>query len=270
MEDKIRQQGASEVVLSLITKLKTAPPEKKPIICSQFLDRYPEMIILQNVGRMLLHQLDSANLTTQYLDTLENELKTAIKKTVQHLPKTFPKNAIIMTLSKSSTVLTVIEHFANRIKEVVVLESRPGLEGRAMSKEIAKTDTPVTIIADAAAGLFMENIDLAMIGADAILPRGYIVNKIGSLPFALLCQRYDKPFYVVSSLLKTDIHSIGVKLKKRPQQEIWENSPEGITPKNIYFERVPYTLLTGVWCEQGILPPPTVAQEAQTYISTLS
>lgn len=262
----IRELGASEVVLSLISQLKGARSKKKRELCQAFLKRYPEMIILQNLGRLILQRVNNSGEVESFLEEVQ-EMITASKDLIsQKSPKNFPKNATVITLSKSSTVLAVLEQASHRIDEMIVLESRPALEGRIMSKSIAEMGINVKIIADAAANLFMGDVDLAVIGADAILPQGHVVNKIGSFPLALLCQRAKKPFFVISSLLKTDIYHIGVDLEERTPEELWEGNPKGVSPINLYFEQVPRSLLTGIWCEKGIIPPKEIEKKASEYM----
>lgn len=265
MED-IRQLGASEVTLSLISRLKGASSKEKRELCHNFLKKYPEMILLQNFGRLILQRLNKSREMTSYLERFQKKIKSSNEIISQKSSENLPKNATVITLSKSSTVLAVLEQVSHQINEVRVLESRPVLEGRAMSKSIAEMGIDVKIIADAAAGLFIEDVDLAIIGADAILPEGHVVNKIGSFPLALLCQWAEKPFFVVSSLLKTDIYHIGVDLEERSPEELWEGNPKGVSPINIYFERVPRSLLTGVWCEKGIISPKEIEKKARGYM----
>lgn len=130
-----------------------------------------------------------------------------------------------MTLSRISTVLSAFEKAVDRIREVIILESRPAFEGRNMAKSVAEMGIKVKIITDLAFGNFLPAVDQVVVGADAILSCGDIVHKIGTKPLALLSQKEDIPFFVVSSLFKADIYHTGVKFKKRESSEIWESPP---------------------------------------------
>jgi translation initiation factor 2B subunit (eIF-2B alpha/beta/delta family) len=76
--------------------------------------------------------------------------------------------AAVLTHSRSSTVLAAFIEAERRGRDfsVVATESRPMLEGRVLAEAIAGQDIRVTLIADAAASLAMEQVDLVMVGAD--------------------------------------------------------------------------------------------------------
>lgn len=58
-----------------------------------------------------------------------------------------------------------------------VCESRPLFEGVRLAKQLQRSGACVTVITDAQAGLFMDNADCVIVGADAITEQG-VVNKV--------------------------------------------------------------------------------------------
>lgn len=263
--DEVRQLGASEVALHLISKLENVEKEEHAAICTKFLDQYPEMLLLQNVGHPLLEKIRSGEQIKAFLEKLKEKINVRNEKIAEHASNKFQGRSI-MTLSRSSTVLSAFRQLSDQLREVIVLESRPALEGRNMAKDIADMGVRVKIIADSAVGSFMDEVDLAVTGADAILSDGKVVNKIGTYPLALLCEKSEKPFFVLSSLFKADVHNIGVTFQERPSKEIWEAPPSNVTPVNIYFERLPPSLISGILCEKGEVPPENFVTKARKYV----
>lgn len=54
-----------------------------------------------------------------------------------------------------------------------------------------------TVILDAAVGYYMERVDIVLVGAEAVVTNGGIINKIGTYPIAVCAREVNKPFYVV-------------------------------------------------------------------------
>ena len=56
-----------------------------------------------------------------------------------------------------------------------------------MAKELLKCGLKVDMITDAMAGIFVPKADAVIVGADAVLNNGNVINKAGSLSLALYC-----------------------------------------------------------------------------------
>jgi translation initiation factor 2B subunit (eIF-2B alpha/beta/delta family) len=84
---------------------------------------------------------------------------------------------------------------------VIVCESRPLCEGVAMAQRLAAAGLHVTVITDAQAGVFVEEADLVLLGADAVTPAG-VVNKVGSRLLALAAKAAGVPVVAVTDSLK--------------------------------------------------------------------
>jgi hypothetical protein len=84
---------------------------------------------------------------------------------------------------------------------VIVCESRPLCEGCAMAQRLAAAGLQVTLITDAQAGVFVEQADAVLLGADAVTPDG-VVNKVGSRLLALAAKAAGVPVLAVADSLK--------------------------------------------------------------------
>jgi translation initiation factor eIF-2B subunit delta len=231
----------------------------------------PSMVSISNVVEFVSKQY-SRNISEKSLPELrillrcslvkfKTELMNAKKQLAQNALSCIPDNAVIITLSDSSTVEEVIKqaHFANKVSMVIIAESRPLLEGLNLADRLIKGGIPVTVIVDAALGFFCKEADLAVVGADTIQKDGSLIHKVGTYPFALACHDLRKPFYVTCDTLKfskTATCKKPVKIELKPPAEILsQNTIVGAEIRNIYFDMTPAKYITRIVTEKGIFSP---------------
>lgn len=101
----------------------------------------------------------------------------------------------VVTLSRSGTVGSTLKDVG---ASVTVCESLPGCEGAAFADEIGAD----RVVPDACVATAVQAADAVVVGADAVLRDGAVVNKVGSLAAALTAERFDVPFLVVGSIDK--------------------------------------------------------------------
>ncbi|MCB1684308.1 MAG: S-methyl-5-thioribose-1-phosphate isomerase, partial [Pseudomonadales bacterium] len=78
-------------------------------------------------------------------------------------------------------------------------ETRPLLQGaRLTAWELGQAGIDVHLLCDNAAASLMAGggIDLVLVGTDRVTANGDVINKIGTLNLAILCNYYNIPFYV--------------------------------------------------------------------------
>jgi translation initiation factor eIF-2B subunit delta len=106
-------------------------------------------------------------------------------------------------------------------------------------------------------GLFVSEADVVITGCDTWLTDGYFINKSGTHLLALAARAANKPLWVLAdSFRESDTDSGSVELEELPVAEL--NAPEGewITPRNVYFELVPHSLVSQRISEQGVFSCP--------------
>jgi eIF-2B alpha/beta/delta-like uncharacterized protein len=177
----------------------------------------------------------------------------------------------ILTYSYSSTVLAAIKR--RRPTGIVVCESRPLYEGRTLAAELAAAGLRPTVITDAQASHFMSNVAAVLVGADALLADGSLVNKVGTTLIALAARHHGVPFYVACESLKVcaEMEQPFPPEEKEPE-EVWADAPAGVTVHNVYFERTPADLVSTIITEKGVLPPDgldPLVERAQRYAEAL-
>jgi translation initiation factor 2B subunit (eIF-2B alpha/beta/delta family) len=195
----------------------------------------------------------------QALKSNQNEAKKFLKlfdKNSQNKFLRIYKNAgpflenirTVLTLSNSKTLLEIFMLWAkdNKRLHVIICESRPKFEGRIFAKHLLKENIKTTIITDAMISLYIPRADAVILGADAILKNGNIINKTGSLAAAILCKYYKKPCIVMASKDKFS-NKIRFRQKEQEDGEIWEFHDTNLNVSNYYFEEVPNNLITNIF-----------------------
>ena len=63
-------------------------------------------------------------------------------------------------------------------------------------------EVQVEVIPDTAIGNVVPEVDCALVGIDTFDVSGAVYHKVGTLPLALCCRRFGKPFYAAGHSLK--------------------------------------------------------------------
>ena len=101
----------------------------------------------------------------------------------------------VFTLSHSSTVESILRRGVSPGCRVVIGESRPLMEGRRLFDNLAHDITDLRMTTDAQMGLVIPEVDLVLVGADAVLRDLSVVNKTGTYLAALAAQAHGRDFF---------------------------------------------------------------------------
>jgi len=168
-------------------------------------------------------------------------------------------SASVVTLSRSGTVLAALR---TAEPSVLIGESRPAREGVDVAAALADDGLDVTLTTDAALSseLAERAPDAVLVGADAVLADGSVVNKVGTRGLAIAAAREGVPVYVVAAADK-------VRPDERFEGETGADADlyggtAPVTVSNPIFDRTPADLVAGVITERGILDAAAVGDVA--------
>ncbi|MBL3823650.1 MULTISPECIES: translation initiation factor eIF-2B [unclassified Marinobacter] len=260
------QSGATQLALNTLDELLSYLDDTKPGVealyrlLAELRAARPSMIVIGNALGMIEQRLasDPHAARQAVLDT-RDQLQNATTSISRHAREHLPKAPVIMTHSASSVVLALFRSMAENQQSfsVICTQSSPGFEGHSLARALDNLSVPVTLITDAQMGLFISGADVVITGCDTWLDDGYFINKSGTLLLALAAKAANKPFWVLAdSFRQSDADSASVELEEMPVNEL--NAPEGewITPRNVYFELVPHSLVSQRISEQGVFSCP--------------
>ncbi|MFY9573445.1 MAG: hypothetical protein WAV20_18760 [Blastocatellia bacterium] len=239
-------EGAQQTVLALCIALARAKPEMSPLL------RLTSVVVA--ASRTATNAKRVLELAEQAAYEFVDGAKRANRRTAVHAARTIGFDSRVLTLSRSSTVLAAFvesQRAGNRFS-VIATESRPGLEGRTLADELRRHHISVTLIADAAASLAMDQVDLVLLGADRITPQN-VVNKIGTRMVTLAARERGLGVHVVCDTSKFIIadYFVNSSADDGGAEELWPELPEGIGVLNRYFEATPLSYFSSIITEDG-------------------
>jgi ribose 1,5-bisphosphate isomerase len=282
---KLEVQGARNVAIAAIKALEALAEETRANTWKEFMKELSEAKatlfasratepLMRNALRWIISHVENSG--KQKVDALAKLVSSSSSQFLKNLEaskeciaeigaKRIRDNSVVFTHCHSSTVTHLLSKAKKDGKafEVVCTETRPVFQGRITAKELLALGVKTTFIVDSAARSFMRNADLVIVGADAITSEGNVINKIGTSTIALLAHEARKPFYVVSELLKFDpATACGdyEKIEERSPDEVWKGAPEKLIVRNPAFDVTRRDFIHGVICEEGIIPPHSVAE----------
>lgn len=282
---RLEVQGARNVAIAAIEAIETLAKEtkaknKKELLRELFeakevlfASRETEPL-MRNAVRWMTSQVERsgkekvkeltkivASASQQFLKNLENSKE----KIAEIGAKRIKNDSVILTHCHSSSVTYLLKRAKRDGKsfEVICTETRPIFQGRLTAKEMSELGVKTTLIVDSAARFFMNQVDLVIIGADAITSQGNVINKIGTSMIALVAHEARTPFYVVSELLKFDavtMYGDYEKIEERSPKEIWEGPPKNLIIRNPAFDVTRRDFIHGIICEEGIISPHSIIE----------
>lgn len=170
---------------------------------------------------------------------------------------------------------------------VYVDETRPRVQGKITSWELAQYGIEHTVICDSASGLLMSQgeIDMVILGADRVTRNGDIANKIGTYNLAVLAKYHKIPFYSAFPRSTFDFSTPSgsdIEIEERSKVEVQEVSGysakysrketislylDNTTFRNPAFDVTPAELITGYITSHGVL---SVSELQKKFIKTKS
>ena len=169
-----------------------------------------------------------------------------------------PDGATVFTYTLSETALRTLWEAARRGKRfrVLVTESRPNNDGLVTATELSKEGVDVSVSVDACIAELIRQADLMMVGAEAIMPDGSAVCKVGTYPSALVAKSCGVPVYVTVDTLKFNVTALsGLSLRVDPICRSDLSADDSVNVVGHLFDRTPPELLRGIITERGILSP---------------
>jgi ribose 1,5-bisphosphate isomerase len=161
----------------------------------------------------------------------------------------------VFTHCHSSSALSVLREAWRQGRRFKVLntETRPRYQGRITARELASAGIPVTHMVDSAAKFALDGADLFLFGADAVLPSGYLINKVGTGIFCIVASRYDVPTYCATHTLKVVRDLPDEAVEQREPAEVWPDAPPGVLVYNPAFDKVHLKYVTAFITERGLV-----------------
>ncbi|KAG2368518.1 nagb/rpia/CoA transferase-like protein [Suillus spraguei] len=112
-------------------------------------------------------------------------------------------DSVILTHSYSRVVMKTLlrAHERKRIS-VYVTEARPRGLGLRTYEELTAAGIPCTVVLDSAVSYVMDKVDFVLVGSEAVVESGGLINAVGSNQIAIIAQAANIPFYALAESYK--------------------------------------------------------------------
>ncbi|XP_078068726.1 translation initiation factor eIF2B subunit delta isoform X1 [Mustelus asterias] len=110
---------------------------------------------------------------------------------------------VILVYGCSSLVSSILcdAHKAKKFK-VVVVDSRPKLEGRETLRRLVRNGIRCTYVLISAVSYILPEVSKVFLGAHALLANGYVMSRVGTSQIALVAKAYNVPVLVCCETYK--------------------------------------------------------------------
>ncbi len=229
-----------------LVKARSTEPALRHVVASILVSvRKEESPDLKKVRRM------AKNLCSHWMQ----EIDAMLASIAHHGADQIKKNDVILTHCHSHNVMAIFQLAKQQGKkfQVIVTETRPLRQGLMTARELLKIKVPVIYCVDSAFGTMMKSATKVIVGCDAFLPDGSLVNKIGTFPMALVAKRMGKPFYAAGEIFKFT-KEIAIE-QREPKEVIDPKRLRGAKVVNPAFDVTPAEYIEKLITEKGAVKP---------------
>jgi len=257
----LKTQGANAIAKSalraLAADLAAEPGADREALCAELVAARPNEPMLRNLLRAFLGELP--DVPEQELEGLAERLLAQVERDEAAIATAgadlIRAGMAVFTHCHSSTAVGILleAHRRGARFKVFNTETRPRFQGRTTAAELARNGIEVIHMVDSAAKYALDGADLFLFGADAVLPSGYLINKVGTGIFCVVANRYDVPTYCATHTLKVVRDRSDESVEERPPGEVWPEAPAGVLVFNPAFDKVHLKYVTAFITERGLM-----------------
>ncbi len=170
----------------------------------------------------------------------------------------------IMTHCNSSAAISIMAaaHAQGKKITVIATESRPRLQGLLTIKRLDKLGISTSLIVDSAVRYFMKEVDLVIMGADAVTVNGSVINKIGTSQLAMAAHEARKNVIIAAETYKFSPKTLLgelVEIEERDSSEVISREKlaelPNVSVRNPAFDVTPREYIDLICTEVGAIPP---------------
>ncbi|MDG6257584.1 MAG: ribose 1,5-bisphosphate isomerase [Methanomicrobiaceae archaeon] len=231
----------------------------------------PTAVSLPNALHFVMHSVQGAASLNEARRALHSQADafiasstTAVQRIGEIGARHISDGDVLMTHCNSQAALACIleAHRQGKEVEVFATEVRPRNQGLLTIRALNDAGIPTHYIVDSAARSWMNDIDLVIVGSDAIAVNGAVVNKIGTSQIALAAHEARTNLVVAAETYKFAPRTILgelIEIEERDPGEVLAADIAGtlrhVTVHNPAFDVTPAEYVDLIVTEQGAFPP---------------
>jgi translation initiation factor 2B subunit (eIF-2B alpha/beta/delta family) len=165
----------------------------------------------------------------------------------------------LFTLSYSEAVRDAILRWHTDESRVIVAESCPACEGKALAEYLSRHRVCVDVIPDSETASAIQEVDAILVGCDAITDSDEALNKAGTFPSVAAANEAGVPAYAVAQVFKIVPPGWPVFLELQSPGDLDPSADMKLTgsPR---FDLTPLSRFEGIFTEEGLLTQERLSQ----------
>ncbi|XP_027005193.2 translation initiation factor eIF-2B subunit delta [Tachysurus fulvidraco] len=206
------------------------------------------------------------------IDNYVNEkIKLAAEAISKYASEKISDGDVILVYGCSSLVNYILCEAFDKLQRkfrVIVVDSRPRLEGREALRRLVKRGIRCTYVLISALSYILPEVSKVFLGAHALLANGYVMSRVGTSQIALVAKAYNVPVLVCCETYKfcervqtdsfvsnelDDPDDLIVTRKGKTQLENWQ-CVESLGLLNLVYDVTPPDFVDLVITELGMIP----------------
>ena len=204
---------------------------------------------------------------------LRETIRAYVRERIDFAGMAIAKNAaekivdgdVILTYGESEVIRVLLQQQreSDTRFRVIIVDSKPLLEGKAMLRQLVEAGIDCTYILLNSVAFVMKEVTKVFLGATSLMSDGSVLARVGTACVALAAR--GKPVLVCAETYKianrVQLESITHNEMGNPNDVIGgeDELPPNLRVINILYDLTPSSFVSAVVTEMGILPPTSVA-----------
>ncbi|XP_034554864.1 translation initiation factor eIF-2B subunit delta [Notolabrus celidotus] len=201
---------------------------------------------------------------------INEKIVLAAKAIAKYSIEKISNGDVILVYGCSSLVNHILcEAFEKERKfRVIVVDSRPRLEGREALRRLVQKGISCTYVLISAVSYILPEVSKVFLGAHALLANGYVMSRVGTSQIALVAKAFNVPVLVCCETYKfcervqtdsfvsnelDDPDDLIVTRKGKTQLEHWQQEPS-LGLLNLVYDVTPPDFVDLVITDLGMIP----------------
>jgi len=231
----------------------------------------PTAVSLPNAVHIVMTGLENARSVEEAreglirrADAFISSSQSAVQKIAEFGSRHLRDGDTILTHCNSEAALSCIiaAHRSGKEISVIATEVRPRNQGLITIRTLNGAGVRTSYIVDSAVRSFIHDVDLVIVGADAVTVNGAVVNKIGTSQLALIAHEARVNMLVAAETYKFAPRTIVgelIQIEERPPAEVLPDDIARTLPlvkvRNPVFDVTPAEYVDLIITEAGAIPP---------------
>ncbi|XP_057768518.1 uncharacterized protein LOC130988640 isoform X2 [Salvia miltiorrhiza] len=281
----------------------STPPEKtlirdltSKINCyvSFLIECRPLSISMGNAIRFLKRRITSLPLSlseSEAITSLLSDIDRFINEKIILADKVIVKHAVtkirdgdvLLTYASSSAVEMLLLHAHELGKQfrVVIVDSRPKLEGKMLLRRLVGKGISCTYTHINAVSYIMHEVTRVFLGASSVLANGTVYSRVGTACVAMVAHQFRVPVLIcceaykfhervqLDSICCNELGDAEMVSKVSGREDIdsldgWTSS-ENLQPLNLLYDATPSDYVSMIITDYGMIPPTSVPVIVREY-----